>query len=135
MWNSRIKIGIPYKLLGEGSNILVSDSGFDGVIIVNHTHEIDFDLTLASPLVRADSGVNMVTLSRKIAEHGLSGFEWACGIPGTVGGAVYGNAGANGADIQSNLVTADILLPGGVTETWACERISVCLPQQYPKTE
>jgi UDP-N-acetylmuramate dehydrogenase len=116
------KTGIPYKLLGEGSNILVSDSGFDGLIIVNHTHEIDFDLHLASPLVRADSGVNMVTLSRKIAEHGLSGFEWACGIPGTVGGAVYGNAGANGYDIHSNLVTADVLVPGGVTETWACEQ-------------
>ena len=116
------KTGIPYKLLGEGSNILVSDSGFDGLIIVNHTHEIDFDLTLTSPLVKADSGVNMVTLSRKIAEHSLSGFEWACGIPGTVGGAVYGNAGANGADIQSNLVTADILLSGGVKETWSCEQ-------------
>ncbi len=115
------KNAIQYKLLGEGSNILVSDSGFDGLIIVNHTHEIDFDLPLASPLVRADSGVNMVTLSRKIAEHGLSGFEWACGIPGTVGGAVYGNAGANGSDIHFNLVTADILIPGGVTETWACE--------------
>jgi UDP-N-acetylmuramate dehydrogenase len=100
------KTGIPYKLLGEGSNILVSD----------------FDLHLASPLVRADSGVNMVTLSRKIAEHGLSGFEWACGIPGTVGGAVYGNAGANGYDIHSNLVTADVLVPGGVTETWAYEQ-------------
>ena len=41
------KIGFPYKLLGEGSNILVSESGFDGLIIVNHTHKIDFDLTLA----------------------------------------------------------------------------------------
>jgi UDP-N-acetylmuramate dehydrogenase len=64
----------------------------------------------------------LVTLSRKIAEHGLSGFEWACGIPGTVGGAVYGNAGANGSDIQSNLVTADIMFPDGVTETWPCEK-------------
>jgi UDP-N-acetylmuramate dehydrogenase len=116
------KNGISYKLLGEGSNILVSDSGFDGLIIVNHTHEIDFDLTHTTPQVRADSGVNLVTLSRKIAEHGLSGFEWACGIPGTVGGAIYGNAGANGSNIQSNLVAAEILLPGGVTETWACEQ-------------
>jgi UDP-N-acetylmuramate dehydrogenase len=116
------KTGIPYKLLGEGSNILVSDTGFDGLIIVNHTHEIDFDLTHTTPQVRADSGVNLVTLSRKIAEHGLSGFEWACGIPGTVGGAVYGNAGANGSDIQSNLVTADIMFPDGVTETWPCEK-------------
>lgn len=116
------QINVQFKLIGEGSNILFSDSGYDGVIIVNHTHQVDFNLKSTPPTVRVDSGVNLVTLARKAAEHGLSGFEWACGVPGSVGGAVYGNAGAHGAEIQTNLVTADILQPDGNIQTWNCSR-------------
>lgn len=113
--------GFCYKVLGEGSNILVSDSGFDGIIVINHTKNIEYDLSTDIPIVKADSGVNLVTLARKAAEHGLSGFEWAGGIPGSLGGAVYGNAGAHGADIHANLETADILQPGDDAETWTCD--------------
>jgi len=124
-----------YKILGEGSNILVSDSGFDGLVIINHTREIEFDLASEIPVVKADSGVNLVTLARKISEHGLSGFEWACGIPGSLGGAVYGNAGANGSDMQTNLITADILQPGEDAETWTCDMFQYAYRSSVLKRE
>lgn len=117
------QVKMPYKLVGDGSNILFSDSGYDGVIIVNRTHHVAFNLKSVPPCIKTASGVNLITLARKASELGLSGFEWACGIPGTVGGAVYGNAGANGSDIQSNLVTADILQPDGNIQTWNCSQL------------
>ena len=126
---------IQFKLIGEGSNILFSDTGYDGVIIVNNTHQIDFILKTIPPTIKVDSGVNLVTLSRKASEQGLSGFEWACGVPGSVGGAVYGNAGANGADIQSNLVAADILQPDGNIQTWDCSRFEYAYRSSILKRE
>ena len=77
------------------------------------------------------SGANLGALARQAAAHGFSGLEWAAGIPGTVGGAVYGNAGAHGADMSGNLVLANILQlnPGNgdnthddVQEDWSVER-------------
>lgn len=116
------QIGAAYKVIGEGSNILFSDAGYDGVILVNRTRQLSFDLTAPTPLVYADSGVNLVTLSRKIAEQGLSGFEWACGIPGTLGGALYGNAGAHGSCMEAVLESASILHPDRNLEEWPCVR-------------
>lgn len=113
-----------YRLIGEGSNILFGDSGFDGVIVINQTKSISFDATSNPPTIKADSGVNLATLSRKAAEHGLSGLEWACSIPGTVGGAVYGNAGAHGSEISKILTSADILQPDGNIQTWDCARFA-----------
>jgi UDP-N-acetylmuramate dehydrogenase len=124
-----------YKILGEGSNVLVSDTGFDGLVVINHTREIEYDLAADIPVVKADSGVNLVTLARKISEHGLSGFEWACGIPGSLGGAVYGNAGANGSDIQANLISADILQPGEDAETWTCNMFQYAYRSSVLKRE
>ncbi len=61
------------------------------------------------PTVWAESGANLGLVARQAARHGLSGLEWAAGIPGTIGGAVYGNAGAHGSDMASNLLVAEIL--------------------------
>ena len=58
--------GINFKLIGEGSNILFSDAGFDGVIIVNNTHQIDFNLKTIPPIVKVDPGVNLVTFRGKL---------------------------------------------------------------------
>ncbi len=112
----------PYHLIGEGSNLLISDSGFQGLIIVNKTCEIEYHLDGQIPLVIADSGFNLVKLARLLAEHELGGFEWAGGIPGTLGGAVYGNAGAHGAEMASVLESASILHQNGKTESWPCPR-------------
>ncbi len=125
----------PYMILGEGSNILVSDAGYDGFVIINRTHQIEFDLASEPPTICVDTGVNLVSLSRKCAEQGLSGFEWACGIPGSVGGAIYGNAGANGLDINSSLISADVYHPGGVIETWPGEAFEFSYRSSVLKSE
>lgn len=114
---------VHYKVIGEGSNILFSDSGYDGVILVNRARQVTFTQEQNTWYANADSGANLVTLARKAADMELSGLEWACGIPGTVGGAVYGNAGAHGSDMQSNLESASILHPDGHIEDWPCSRL------------
>jgi len=101
--------GIPFTILGSGSNILVSDAGVRRLVILNQAKRIAFH-TLEEPMhVWAESGVNLGALARKAAAEGFSGLEWAAGIPGTVGGAVYGNAGAHGGDTAGSLLVANIL--------------------------
>ena len=96
------KAQVPYFILGGGSNVLVSDSGFNGLVIriQNTKYEIR-DTT-----IRADAGVLLGKLVDESVKAGLTGLEWAVGIPGTVGGAVRGNVGAFGtsvADIVENV--------------------------------
>jgi UDP-N-acetylmuramate dehydrogenase len=100
--------GIPFFILGSGSNVLVSDLGVRELVVLNRAKKIKFTKG-SQPTVYAESGVNFGALARQAAAHGLSGLEWAAGIPGTVGGAVYGNAGAHGADMVSCLLVANIL--------------------------
>lgn len=101
--------GIGFTIIGGGSNVLVSDSGVRGVIILNHAREVRFDEVVDPPVVWSESGTNLGSLARRAAEKGLAGLEWAAGIPGTVGGAVIGNAGAHGGDIAGSLILAEIL--------------------------
>ncbi len=88
---------IPFRVVGGLSNLLVSDSGFDGIILLNRKGEIRHTTASDGTIVlSAESGVSMAELVNYCVRNGLAGFEWACGLPGTVGGAVYGNAGAFG---------------------------------------
>ncbi|RPI87205.1 MAG: UDP-N-acetylmuramate dehydrogenase [Chloroflexi bacterium] len=103
------EMDLGFTVLGGGSNVLVSDSGVRGVIILNHAREVRFDEDVDPPVVWAESGANLGLVARRAAEKGLSGLEWAAGIPGTVGGAVVGNAGAHGGDIAGNIILAEIL--------------------------
>jgi len=100
---------IPFFILGSGSNILVSDLGVRELVLLNHAKKVVFEKQTPPISVFAESGTNFGALARKAASLGLSGLEWAEGIPGTLGGAVYGNAGAHGADMASNLLMANIL--------------------------
>jgi UDP-N-acetylmuramate dehydrogenase len=101
--------GIPFVILGGGSNVLVSDAGVRGLVIINRARRVQFDEKAKPPSVWAESGANFGALARQAAQRGLSGLEWAAGIPGTVGGAVVGNAGAHGAEIADDLLLAEIL--------------------------
>ena len=103
------ELDVPFYLLGSGSNVLVSDTGYSGLVLVNRTHNVKIDAHHEPPTVWAESGANLGTVARQAALRGFSGLEWAATIPGTVGGAVYGNAGAHGGDIAGNLVLAEIL--------------------------
>lgn len=116
------KLNIPCRVLGNASNILISDRGYRGVIIINRSKNIQFEEADSPPTVTCASGNNLGGLARQAAIHGLSGMEWAATVPGTVGGAVYGNAGAHGSDIQTNLVLAEILHPDTGRDRWTCEQ-------------
>lgn len=100
---------IPFVILGGGSNVLVSDSGVRGIVLLNRARQIRFQEENDPPLVWAASGTNFGLLARQAATFGFSGLEWASGIPGTLGGAIVGNAGAHGGDIAGNLLMAEIL--------------------------
>ncbi|MCX6739791.1 MAG: UDP-N-acetylmuramate dehydrogenase [Candidatus Parcubacteria bacterium] len=100
------KLKIPGCVLGGASNVLISDQGFAGLIIINQAKDI---VLKKDNRVVADAGVNLMTLVNKTAEDGLIGLEWAAGIPGTVGGAVRGNAGAYGGQMSDNLIGVEVM--------------------------
>ena len=103
---------MPFTLLGGGSNVLVSDKGVRGVVVMNRAKAVSFR-SGDQPSVKAESGVIFSNLANRCASKGLSGLEWAATVPGTIGGAVYGNAGAFGGDMTGNLISAELLTENG----------------------
>ena len=103
---------IDYLMLGGGSNVLVSDKGVRGVVVLNRAKGVRFH-NGDQPSVTAESGVIFSNLANRCAAKGFAGLEWAATVPGTVGGAVYGNAGAFGGDMTGNLVWAELLTENG----------------------
>jgi UDP-N-acetylmuramate dehydrogenase len=118
------ELGLPYCVLGGGANILVSDAGVAGLVIINRTKEIKFMQRPTSARVEVDSGVGLISLARNCIERGYSGLEWAISVPGTVGGGVVGNAGAHGADISANLHMAKVLRRGAGVEWWTARQLA-----------
>jgi UDP-N-acetylmuramate dehydrogenase len=114
----------PFIVLGSGSNILVSDEGLDAVVLHNRAHNVKIDTASEVPTIYAESGAILSTVARQSALRGLSGLEWAAPVPGTVGGAVYGNAGAHGADMAVNLKMAEILHKINGIENWPVEKLA-----------
>jgi UDP-N-acetylmuramate dehydrogenase len=103
--------GIPWFVIGRGSNLLVGDQGFRGVVLkINETLEF---IRFEGTFVYAGAACSFVKLSRLAAKEGLTGLEFAGGIPGSVGGAVYMNAGAHGSDVSHILKQAEVLLQTG----------------------
>jgi UDP-N-acetylmuramate dehydrogenase len=98
---------IPHYVIGFGTNLLFDDSGFRGLIIKNEAKGID--LKPGESLVRVRSGTALTELVEFSLEEGLAGLEFAAGIPGTVGGAVFGNAGAWGSSVGQRLLEAALL--------------------------
>lgn len=97
----------PFAIFGGGSNILVADDGFDGVVVKIALSALDIDLS--SGEFFAEAGSSLMETIRTVCSAGLTGMEAMYGIPGTVGGAVRGNAGAFGTEIVDTLVTATAL--------------------------
>ena len=106
--------GIPYLVLGAGTNLLIADRGVEGLVVrvVNRDHEID------GTRVRAGAGLKMMRLARIVADANLRGFEFAIGVPGTVGGAVYQDAGCWGKELREVLVEAQGYMPGKGARRW-----------------
>ncbi len=112
--------GLPLLVVGRGSNLLVADAGFPGIAVsvAEMTGDIVIDTRSAS--ATAGGGVLLPVLARRTAAAGLTGFEWAVGVPGSVGGAVRMNAGGHGSDMAASLVevtVADLGLEPAVEPT------------------
>lgn len=102
---------IPYYIIGNGSNLLVTDKGFRGVIIQIYKN---FDeIKIVGDRVYAQAGVLLSKLSKKICEASLEGFEFASGIPGTLGGAVFMNAGAYGGEMKDIVESVTVVTHQG----------------------
>lgn len=114
--------GADYFILGGGSNVLISDKGVRGITVLNRAKAVRFE-NGDRPKVWAESGVVFSNLANRCALKGLSGLEWAATVPGTIGGAVYGNAGAFGGDMSGHLICAE-LLTGTGHEKWPVEKMA-----------
>jgi len=99
--------GIPVLVVGRGSNLLVADAGFPGLAVT--LGGVFAELDLAATDVQAGGAVSLPVLARRTAAAGLTGLEWAVGVPGSVGGAVRMNAGGHGSDISETLARARVV--------------------------
>ncbi len=102
---------LPWFLLGAGSNVLISDQGFPGLVLKLAGEFREFSLDENAGIIRAGSAAKLPLLSTYLARRGFSGFVFACGIPGTVGGALRMNAGTKHGEIKDVFVSAELLTP------------------------
>jgi UDP-N-acetylmuramate dehydrogenase len=108
--------GVEVLVIGRGSNLLVADRGFDGIAVV--LGDAFGDLGIEGTTVRAGGSVLLPVLARRTAAAGLTGLEWAVGVPGSVGGAVRMNAGGHGSDVAASLAEVDLFdIQRGVAHT------------------
>ena len=108
---------IDVVVLGRGSNTLISDAGFRGIVVILGTSEESRNISIVEGGVRASASMLMPVLARRSVQQGCGGLEWCVGIPGTVGGAIRMNAGGHGADIAESLVSASVVsLRSGVSK-------------------
>lgn len=107
---------LPITVVGNASNLIVRDGGIRGlVMILTEMNQITVDETAHT--VTAESGAALITATQVAQSHGLSGLEFAAGIPGSVGGAIFMNAGAYGGEISETAIAAEVLTPQGEIKT------------------
>ena len=111
--------GLPVLTIGKGSNLLVADSGFAGIALVLEPDTFS-GIQIHGTTVRAGAAAPLPVVARQSVEAGLTGMEWAVGVPGSVGGAVRMNAGGHGSDIAHHLISATVfdLLDGDGPSEW-----------------
>lgn len=110
---------LPFFILGKGSNSLFDDLGFDGLVILNKIAFCHFDW----PVVHVGAGYSFSLLGTQTARKGWAGLEFACGIPGSVGGAVYMNAGASGTETSMSLIEVTFVTHEGKIEVLKPDQI------------
>lgn len=113
---------IPYMVIGKGSNLLVSDDGIEGVVI--SLSKLD-EISVSEDIITVGVGVTLATLCKVALENSLSGLEFAYGIPGAVGGAVYMNAGAYGGEMKDCIISCEYLDSDGEIKTIKAEDMAL----------
>ncbi len=116
---------VPFVVLGGGSNVLISDAGVRELVVLNRARQVHFEPEARPPIVWAESGANLGSIARQAAARELGGLAWAAGIPGTIGGAVVGNAGAHGGDMAGSLIMAEILHRMEGRQQWDVDRLDL----------
>ncbi len=112
--------GVEVLVVGRGSNLLVADDGFDGLALRLGDHFAHIDIQ--GTTVTVGGATSLPVVARRTAAAGLTGFEWAVGVPGSVGGAVRMNAGGHGSDIAQSLVRVRVLDLTTGEDTWVPNR-------------
>ncbi len=116
--------GVPTLVVGKGSNLLVADRGFDGLVVALAGSFEAIDLDSDRPAVTAGAAVALPALARRCAAAGLRGFEWAVGVPGSVGGGVRMNAGGHGSDMAATVTSVEVVdLADGRWSTWSAAEL------------
>ncbi|GGB57283.1 UDP-N-acetylmuramate dehydrogenase [Fictibacillus barbaricus] len=115
------EVNVPIRAIGRGSNLLVADGGIEGVVIkvgegLNHLEKND-------NTIRVGGGYSLITLATLMSREAFTGLEFAAGIPGSVGGAVFMNAGAHGSDMSKIVEKALILFPDGELKWLSTEEL------------
>ncbi len=113
----------PYMIMGNGSNMLVGDGGIRGVVI--HIGNGMSKYRIEGNEVYADAGILMSVLAKKILEAKLTGFEFAAGIPGTLGGGIYMNAGAYGGELKNIIESVTFIAPDGLIKTETADKLDL----------
>nr|MBC7245879.1 UDP-N-acetylmuramate dehydrogenase [Chloroflexota bacterium] len=119
--------GVPYFILGSGANLLVSDKGIRGLVIHNQCQDVQIlpGGEEQTGLVIAESGAAIRAVARQTIAQGLAGLEWAVDVPGTVGGAVVGNAGAYGGYVSDSLRGVTVFSPKDGERWWRADELDL----------
>ena len=107
--------GVPFFLLGRGANVLASDKGFEGVIVSLRKHFAD--ISCSGIYLNAGAGALMTDVAKTALDNSLTGFEFASGIPGTIGGGLFMNAGAYGGELKDVVISVRLLQRNGEIRT------------------
>ena len=129
LWSANVL----FRIIGGGSNVLIADAGVQGVIVLSQARAVSFETQSDDLSVAAESGAAFGSVARRAVDRGFGGLEWATTIPGTIGGAVVGNAGAHGNDVAGWLIVAEILQHEGGKEYWSAERLEYAYRDSWLK--
>ncbi len=128
-------LGLPWHVLGRGTNLLVADAGVPGLVVANRAEESGLIRTAGEEGAWTDAGVVLQQLAQRACRAGLGGLEWAVEIPGTVGGAVFGNAGAFGSSTSEVVTEVEALGPSGEVVTLSGAGLGFAYRHSHFKTE
>jgi len=116
--------GLPVLIVGKGSNLLVAEAGFPGIAVSLGEQFEASEIDAERAVVRAGGPVALPALARRCVHAGLTGFEWAVGVPGSIGGAIRMNAGGHGSDMKACVTRATIFdFANSSTELWDKPRL------------